>query len=168
MDNVCEADEGEEVAGSVYVCAPGSNWLAQLLHVSAQGAANRAGRVFTLDEFRRLLTKGWNKDSDMCLADWMTTRFCAITLLLGALPASVLNKLTALARSGQFDAFRNRAIDIEEFSVAAGNHHASADHVVEFKHAVDQAMFGKRQFTHRVGLLDECANFFFAVRHFVF
>ena len=106
MDNVCEADEGEEVAGSVYVCAPGSNWLAQLLHVSAQGAANRAGRVFTLDEFRRLLTKGWNKDSDMCLADWMTTRFCAITLLLGALPASVLNKLTALARSGQFDAFR--------------------------------------------------------------
>ena len=88
-------------------CDPVCSWLAKLLRESARGAHNRAGRVFTIDEFRRLLTKGWDKDGDMCLADWMTERFCAITLLLGALPTSVLNRLTTLPRSGQFDEFRD-------------------------------------------------------------
>ena len=98
-------------------CDPDWNWLAQLLRESAKGASNRAGRVFTLDEFRRLLTKGWDKDGDMCLADWMTERFCAITLLLGALPGSVLTSLATLPRSGQFDRFREGGLaSIEKLS----------------------------------------------------
>ena len=108
MDKVRYADEGEAVAGSVHkpVSDPGSNWLSQLRRKSAEGAPNRAGSVFTLDEFRRLLTKGWDMDGDMCLADWMTLRFCALTLLLGALPASVLSRLATLTGSGQFERFR--------------------------------------------------------------
>lgn len=90
MDYVHQADQGKEGAG-FFPSNPAWNWLAQLLHESSIGAPNRAGKVFTFDEFRRLLTRGWDRDGDLCLAEFMVWRFCAITILLGALPPSVLN-----------------------------------------------------------------------------
>ena len=45
--------------------------------------------MFTFDEFRRLLTKGWDPNGEMCFADWLIEKFSSKTMLLGALKPSV-------------------------------------------------------------------------------
>ena len=61
---------------------------------SAEGAPNKAGRAFVFADFKKLLTTTWNKDMDICLAEFLIWSFSSKTILLGAL------------RSRQYDRFR--------------------------------------------------------------
>ena len=81
------------IANVSSIANPERQWLGELLTKSAAGAPNAAGKVFTLHEFRKLLTKGWTPDCGICLAEFLVERFCAITILLGALLGSVLNSI---------------------------------------------------------------------------
>ena len=69
---------------------------------SAETAPNRAGKVFTIGEFQKLLTTIWviaMIDQGVSLADWLILAFCAKSFLLGAL------------RGEQFDRFRKGGLD---------------------------------------------------------
>ena len=72
-------------------------WLAKQLKISAQNAPNK-GAIFQFEEFRQLLTTEWSPDCGKDFIAWISARFSATTLLLGAL------------RSEQFDRFRKAGL----------------------------------------------------------
>ena len=61
------------------------------LKETAKTSRNRAGSVFSYDEFRRLLMTPY-KESEIDLIEWIVLRFCAVTLLLGCLRSEQFNK----------------------------------------------------------------------------
>ena len=65
---------------------------------SAKDAPNRAGRVFTFTEFKRLLTTSFDPNGDYHYPDFLLRRFTCYCFLLGAL------------RSVQFERFRNQGL----------------------------------------------------------
>ena len=67
-----------------------------LLKKSSEDAPNKAGKVFTISEFKQLLTTIWivTMADKISLVEWIILSFCAKSFLLGAL------------RSEQFERFR--------------------------------------------------------------
>ena len=67
-----------------------------MLRETAKDAPNRAGKVFRIFEFKRLLTTCWivSMASEISLVEWIILAFCAKSFLLGAL------------RAEQFERFR--------------------------------------------------------------
>ena len=74
------------------------SWLKGLLKESAKDAPNK-GSIFTFEEFKALVTTEWSPDCGENFIAWISARFPAVTLLLGAL------------RSEQFDRFRKAGLD---------------------------------------------------------
>ena len=73
----------------------GEHWVRSYVAVGAEDSPNQAGRVFTLEEFRTLLTSEWTSESEVCLADWLVESFCAKTFMLGALRTEQMNRFRA-------------------------------------------------------------------------
>ena len=83
----------------------------KLLKESARNASNR-GFVFEFDEFRQLVTTEWSPDCGIDFIRWISARFPAVTLLLGAL------------RSEQLDRFRGAGLQGIDFNRDnKDNHH---------------------------------------------
>ena len=62
-----------------------------MLRETAKDAPNRAGKVFRIFEFKRLLTTCWivSMASEISLVEWIILAFCAKSFLLGALRAEL-------------------------------------------------------------------------------
>ena len=71
-----------------------------MLKETSKDAPNRAGKVFTIFEFKKLLTMLWivTMSDTISLVEWIILAFCAKTFLLGAL------------RTENFERFRNGGI----------------------------------------------------------
>ena len=72
-----------------------------MLRETAEDAPNRAGKVFTSNEFKKLLMSVWvvAMADKISLVDWILLAFCAKSFLLGAL------------RAEQFDRFRAQGME---------------------------------------------------------
>ena len=93
-------------------------WMNKLLKESARNASNR-GFVFEFDEFRQLITTEWSPDCGIDFIRWVSTRFPAVTLLLGAL------------RSEQLDRFRGAGLQGIDFNREnKDNHHPTVAKLV--------------------------------------
>ena len=68
--------------------------------LEVKDAPNRAGKVFTIHEFKKLLTMMWivTMSDSISLVEWIILAFCAKTFLLGAL------------RNENFQRFRNGGV----------------------------------------------------------
>ena len=75
-------------------CRSYVRFLLFVTRCSAVDAPNRAGKVFTFEEFKTLLTTGWNPDGEYSYPEFVVRRFIAFSFLLGAM------------RSVQMDRFR--------------------------------------------------------------
>ena len=61
------------------------------LKESARNAPNK-GSIFRFEDFRTLLTKGYNRETGMPFPVWVNKRFLAMCVLLGALRSEQLNR----------------------------------------------------------------------------
>ena len=76
----------------------------ELLRISAKDAANR-GSVFSFEEFRKIIMTRWTSEIECDFIEWISLRFTAVTLLLGAL------------RTEQFQRFRAGGLKTIEWSL---------------------------------------------------
>ena len=72
----------------------------KMLKETSEDAPNRAGKVFTSNEFKKLLVSLWvvAMADKISLVEWIVLAFCAKSFLLGAL------------RAEQFDRFRGQGM----------------------------------------------------------
>ena len=73
-----------------------------LLRETAKDAPNRAGKVFRIFEFKKLLTALWivAMADQISLVEWIILSFCAKSFLLGALRAEQFERFRAGGVSG--------------------------------------------------------------------